>query len=120
MKEKLSVFNEFTNELLYSSLWIVHVAYFFVFFNVIKNGETFINGLKAFIQIYICLILVYQFGPYSKTYNHLVFVCAMFLLLNLGISYFIERYAMKTIYNVPVAQNIINELDISNSFLSIN
>jgi hypothetical protein len=81
-----------------STMGLIHLSYFLVYFGIFAISREYINILNIFIQSFICLFLIIRFNPFRRHVlrefdDQLIFASAMFLLTNLiateiGFTYF--------------------------------
>lgn len=69
-------------------LVLLHVVYIFVFIGIIASNSIYLNGLNIFIQLFICIFLLFRFHPFRKhklrEYDaDIIFSSALFLLFNM-------------------------------------
>jgi len=98
------------------SLFVLHILYFFIFFKVFGETTTEkisknVEYLNDIIIIYICVFLIIKFHPFRKhEFNKydgpVIFFCALFLLVNLAISFNIKKYIEK--YLPPSIASTLN------------
>lgn len=81
------------------TLIILHVLYFAVLLKVNIINSKYVNFLRTFVNMFICLFLIYRFHPfrkelYLKKYDDtIIFTCAVVLFFNEGFVNYILSYA---------------------------
>ena len=88
--------NGFEKNYMYFNVGI-HAVFFLVFLGVIYVNTAFLRELNILIQISVCLFLMIRFHPFRRHEFHcydagIIFSCALFLLVNLGIVESIKQY----------------------------
>ena len=102
---------------------ILHFLYIFILFPLILGQEIttviakYVEYLNIFIEFYICFFLLIKYHPFRKyefdKYDgQVIFFCALFLLINLAISFNIKIYISKYLPD-PVANKINTALDLN-------
>lgn len=74
-----------------TSLLILHIAYLLIFIGIVTVDSHYLETLNIFIQLFIALVLIYQFNPLRtaelKAFDQdIIFGSSMILLTNLGIT----------------------------------
>jgi hypothetical protein len=113
MTSILVLFDKFilqhTTYIYFVTLLSLHIAYFLMYFDIMKFNETVINYSDIAIQTFICLVLLLRFNPWRKVQltdydRDIIFGSAVILLGNLTISkYFLNTF--KTIYKETIIHN---------------
>jgi hypothetical protein len=105
------------------TIFILHFLYIFIFFPTILGKETttslskYVEYLNIFIEFYICFFLIIKYHPFRKyEFNkydgQVIFFCALFLLINLAISFNIKIYIKKYLPD-PIASTVNTALDLN-------
>jgi len=90
-----------------SSLIIIHIIYVLAFLGLVNYNSMIVEYLNIGIQIFVALFLMIKFHPF-RTHElrefdaQIIFGCAIFLLVNLGL----------TEYFLHFANNIVNKMEI--------
>jgi hypothetical protein len=84
-------------------LFVLHIAYVLIFFNIMTFNETILNYTNVAIQIFISTVLFIRFNPWRKVElteydKSIIFSTAIFLLSNLALTQYFLQY-FKTIYD---------------------
>jgi len=86
------------------SIIAVDIIYVIVFIGIINLNGEYLTEFNIFIQLFVCLFLIFRFNPFRKPEfrphdAHVIFGSATFLLLNLG---FVEFFKQKLIGNLTM------------------
>lgn len=73
-----------------------YLLYFFIYFNVWNKAPDYLSDTRYFLQLYVSLLLVYFFNPFSKQiYNkfhkRLAFSAGVMLLTSLSFEKLLEK-----------------------------
>ena len=76
--------------------YLTYVLYFVTYVGVWKNAPEYLDQLQYFFKIFISLVLIALFHPFSKTtftpfHRQVVFTAAVYLLTTTTFSIFIKR-----------------------------
>jgi hypothetical protein len=79
----------------------IHVLYLLIFMGLVYVKSEHIKLLNTLLQIFICLILIFRFNPFTKHElrefdGQIIFGAALLLLFNSGIIDYIITYVKKT------------------------
>jgi hypothetical protein len=96
MKIVTQALDQFEKNYMYLNL-IVHALFFAVFLGIVYINTIYLRQLNIFIQVVVCLFLMIRFHPFRKHEFHgydagIIFSCALFLLLNLGMVEWVKQY----------------------------
>jgi hypothetical protein len=98
-----------TTYIFFFTLFFLHIAYFLLFFDIMKFNETIINYSDIAIQTFICFFLLLRFNPWRKVQltdydRNIIFGSALILLGNLTFSKYLLN-TFKTIYKEKIIHN---------------
>jgi hypothetical protein len=76
---------------------LLHVFYFFVFLEIVKNKIAFLDTVNTIIQAFVCIVLIIRFNILRKPLmgdhdRSIIFISATILLFNLSIAKTFEQY----------------------------
>ena len=97
---------EFKHYIFKISILFIHIAYLASFLGILYMDESYIHYFSTFIQLSVCLFLIFRFFPWRKTHEvtkldvSIIFYCATFLLMNVV---FIEIYTI-------LPRNIVSDI----------
>ena len=98
------------------AIYISYILYILIIFGITKYAPQYLDMLKNIIKIYVSIILIVKFNPYtfkekkiSEFDSRLVFSSGIFLLLSTSIISILEKYFIDIIKNTPI-NNIVNDL----------
>ena len=108
------------------TIYLSYLLYAFAIFGITKYAPQYLDTLKNIIKIYVSLVLVIKFNPFTNKTNYLsdfdrrlIFSSGMFLLLSTSIISIIEHY-ISNILDINIS-NIVKTAPVSNmvSILSV-
>ena len=76
--------------------YLTYILYFVAYVGVWKNAPEYLDQLQYFFKIFISLVLIALFHPFSKTtftpfHRQVVFTAAIYLLTTTTFSIFLKR-----------------------------
>ena len=79
-----------------AATYLTYVLYFVTYVGVWKNAPEYLDQLQYFFKIFISLVLILLFHPFSKTtftpfHKQVVFTAAVYLLTTTTFSIFLRR-----------------------------
>jgi hypothetical protein len=91
------------------TIWLIlilHLVYFVLYFKEDLIEVKYLNYLRTFVNMFICLFLIYRFHPFRKEIllkkydESIIFNCALILFINEGFSnYVISNVKFKPFMN---------------------
>ena len=71
------------------ALYISYILYGLILLGLSASAPEYVKSLNAFLQIYVCLFLIYRFNPYAKISftefdRKIVFGAGIFLLTGIA------------------------------------
>ena len=81
---------EFYKKYVVWTLIFLHIVYFTVLMKISVFDSKYINFLRTFVNVFICLFLMYRFHPFRKEVfikkydDVIIFTCAVVLFMNEG------------------------------------
>ena len=91
------------------SIGLIYLSYILVYVGILYVNKNYVHSLNIFIQLFICLFLLFRFNPFRehvlrKNDSMIIFGSALFLLTNLGLTQFIEKYTINKI-GIDIVKN---------------
>lgn len=93
-----------------TSLFIINLIYVLAYLGMVKYNTTIISYLNIGIQLFVALFLMIKFHPYRKHElrefdSQIIFGCAIFLLVNLGLTEYFERFTKSIVNKIELKMN---------------
>ena len=95
------------------AIYLSYLLYAFAIFGITKYAPQYLAALKNIIKIYVSLVLVIKFNPFTNKSNYLsdfdrklVFSSGMFLLLSTSIISIIEHYISNIIKTTQMSNMV--------------
>jgi hypothetical protein len=93
-----------------SSLFIINLIYVLAYLGMVKYNTTILDYLNIGIQLFVALFLMIKFHPYRKHElrefdAQIIFGCAIFLLVNLGLTEYFERFTKNIVSKIELKFN---------------
>ena len=90
-----------------TGLVIIYIIYILAYLGLVNYNTSIVDYLNIGIQLFVSLFLMIKFHPYRKHElrefdAQIIFGCAMFLLVNLGLTEYFERFT----------KNIVNKIEL--------
>lgn len=93
-----------------TGLVIIYTIYVLTYLGLVNYNTSIVDYLNIGIQLFVAIFLIIKFHPYRKHElrefdAQIIYACAIFLLLNLGLTEYFERFAKNVVNKIELKMN---------------